>query len=154
MCELETYNNLSSFNIQFDNSEIDENKKIDLILIVINEYGLKDSTSHSFIFENQSPVIDFKIIPNRQSETVTFDLSNSTDAFGGKDLFLKLDTNDNGTWNFERDYEHDTSFIITTGGFSKNATTKITAQIEDGYGNKSTATRSIRLEHGIIVIID
>ncbi len=84
--------------------------------------------------------------------TFNFDLSNSTDAFGGKDLFLKLDTNGNGSWNYERAYENDSSFIITTGGYAQNTTTIIKAQIEDSQGNKATETKSIRLEHGIIII--
>ncbi len=158
MCELKEYTNLSNFSIKFENSEVDEDKRIDLILLVTNEFGLIDSITHTLIFENETPVIDFKIIPGSEpaSETTpfTFDLSNSTDAFGGKDLFLKLDTNNDGTWNYERVYENDSSFIITTDGFPKNTTTKIKAQIEDRHGNKATETQSIRLEHGIIIIND
>ncbi len=61
MCELEEYTNLSSFSIKFENSEVDEDKRIDLILFVANEFGLNDSTTHTIIFENEMPVIDFKI---------------------------------------------------------------------------------------------
>ena len=154
MCELEEYTNLSRFNIKFENSEVDEDKRIDLILLVTNEFGLNDSISHTFIFENEAPIIDFKISPGSQHTTFIFDLSNSIDAFGGKDLFLRLDTNDNGTWNYESDYENDSSFIITADGFSRNATTKVRAQIEDSNGNLAIKTKSIRLEHGIIFISD
>lgn len=152
MCELEEYTNRSSLSIKFENSQVNEDKRIDLILFVTNEFGLNDSITHTFIFENETPIIDFKIIPGSQYTSFTFDLSNSTDAFGGKDLFLKLDINDNGLWNYERAYDNDSSFIIIAGGFSRNATTKIKAQIEDSHGNKATKTKSIRLEHGIIII--
>ena len=59
--------------------------------------------------------IDFKIIPGSEpaSETTPFilDLSNSTDAFGSKeDLLLKIDKYDNGSWDYERAYENDSSF--------------------------------------------
>ena len=155
-CELEAYTNLSSFNITFESSQVAEDKRIDLILVVTNEFGLKDTVTHTVIFENETPVIDFKIIPGgepaNENTPFIFDLSNSTDAFGGKDLFLKLDISDNGIWNYERAYENDSSFIITAGGFSRNATTKIKAQLEDSKGNRATAIKSIRLEHGIIII--
>ena len=158
MCELEEYTNLSSFSFNFETLEVDEDKRIDLILFVTNEFGLSDSTSHTFIFENETPVIDFKISHDSWSEsqtaTFTFDLSNSTNAFGGKDLFLRIDTNDTGSWNYERTYENDSSFIITVSGFSQNETRKIKVQIEDSHGNKATETKSIRLEHGIIIISD
>jgi len=157
MCELEEYTNLSSFSIKFEDSQLDEDKRIDLIQIVNNVFDLSDTTSHTFIFENEAPVIAFKISYespsfNKENAIYTFDLSNSTDAFGGKDLVLKLDTNGNGTWNYERAYENDSSFIITTGGYSRNTTTIIKAQIEDSQGNQATETKSIRLEHGIIII--
>ncbi|WP_420315980.1 hypothetical protein [Ekhidna sp.] len=156
MCELEEYTNRSSFSIKFENSEVDEDKRIDLILFVTNEFGLNDSTSHTFIFENETPVIDFKISPDSGTGTnltpFTFDLSNSTNAFGGKDLFLKLDKNGNGSWDYERAYENESSFIITTSGFPQNETTKVKVQIEDSRGNKATEIKSIRLEHGIIII--
>lgn len=152
MCELEEYVNLNRFNIKFENSDIDKDKKIDLILFVTNGFGLRDSIKHTILFENETPIIDFKISPTDKYATFTFDLSNSTDAFGGKDLYLKLDINDNGLWNYEKAYESDSSFIIIAGGFSRNATTKIKAQIEDSQGNKVTETKSIRLEHGIITI--
>lgn len=160
MCKLEEYTNRSSFSIKFENSEVDEDKRIDLILLVTNEFGLEDSTSHTFVFENKTPLIDFRIIPGSQigsgsasNTTFTFDLSNSTDAFGGKDLFLRLDTNDNGSWNHKRAYENDSSFIITSSGFSQNETRKITAQIESG-GSKATKIKCIRLEHGLVFIDD
>ena len=156
MCELDDYANLGSFSIKFESSEVDEDKRVDLMLLVTNEFGLKDSTTHTFIFENKTPLIDFKIIPGSGPATntlpFTFDLSNSTDAFGGKGLFLKLDKNDNGSWDYERAYENDSSFIVTASGFSQNETTKIKAQIKDSQGNKATETKSIRLEHGIVII--
>ena len=158
MCELEEFTNLNSFNIQFENSEVDEDKRIDLILLVTNEFGLNDSIAHTIIFENEEPIIDFKIShgePAGLATLFTLDLSNSTDAFGSKEnLFLKIDKYDNGSWDYERAYENDSSFVITTSSFSQNAITKVKAQIEDNLGNKATKTKSIRLEHGIIIISD
>ena len=156
MCELEEFTDLSSFNIKFESSQVDEDKRIDLLLFVTNESGLNSSVTKTFIFENKTPVIDFKISPGSGPATETlpiiFDLSNSTDAFGGKDLILKLDRYDNGSWDYERSYEDDSSFLITMTGFTQNGTTKIKAQIEDRQGYKATETKSVRLEHGIVII--
>jgi len=158
MCELEEFTNLSSFSLEFENSEIDEDKRIDLILLVTNEFGLSDSITHTIIFENEAPIIDFKISHGESAGLATLftlDLSNSTDVFGSKEgLFLKIDKYDNGSWDYESAYENDSSFIITTSSFSPNTTTKIKAQIEDSLGNIATKTKSIRLEHGIIIISD